>query len=476
MTNKNDLKRREALYSAYDNSQNNNTNYVGRLPSTLSDNPYAAALDSGSYKNKRDAKTLYKSALEYEASLSQYERQLADQLKYSDPAFLRMRDLAAGINPDLSAGSGSGSSGSFTAPAMGVTSLEPFTDPVQDLATITTGAASVASAFDSTISGLSGVVTLGQQVATFSDALRLSSVTADSAEMQALSSRIGTLGDLTAMMPPKMAEDGSVIPFSVSDVSSFLKSAGISDPDNTLAEGAAAFSSNPAMQRFYSDQVLSARQARADLISQPFEVLRTISENSFKSRQLKTDCELISSQFDYWYDSYHKTENNATLAAGNDSQELLNDSLRGVYDQDRINQDINAFQGHLSALARMGSSMRSRIDDLKKLPRTSSVSSAIVALEAAYNDIMNKGSDELGKIYDLRRRFERDYYDSSTILRGTPGDIYPTEFEMKDRYITFGDLVVAGGQAESGPIPLLDDLFGLLKAYLGRKTKIVRGR
>ena len=473
MANRYDLIKRKALYTAYDKSQKHNTSIsrTGITPSAAPDNPYSSALEAGAYKNKRDATTLYNSALEFEASLSQYERQLSDQLKYSDPAFLRMRDLAAGVNPDLSAGSGSGSSGSFTVPAMNGTTLEAFTDPVQDLATITTGAASVASAFDSTISGLSGVVTLGQQVATFSDALRLSSVTADSAEMQALSSRIGFLGDLTAMMPPKMAEDGSVVPFSVSDVSAFLKSAGISDPDNTLAEGAAAFSSNPAMQRYYSDQVLSARQARADLISQPFEVLRTISENSFKSRQLKTDCELISSQFDYWYDSYHKTENNATLAAGNDSQELLNESLRGVYDQDRINQDINAFQGHLSALARMGRSMRSRIDDLKKLPRTSSVSSAIVALEAAYNDIMNKGSEELDKVYALRRRFERDYYNTSVTFRGVPGgypgDIYPFEIEAKDRYYTFSDLVIAGGQAEPGPIPIIGDIFKIIKTFLG---------
>lgn len=436
-----------------------------------SNNPYAK-IASSSRLSVSQADEYAMAAANYEVSQAAYEQQLSDQLKYSDPAFLRMRDLAAGINPDLSASGSAGSTGSATIPSFSPAPLSDVTTGSEEFSTVSSGAASVASAFDSTISGLSGVVTLGQQVATFSDALRLSSVTADSAEMQALSSRIGTLGDLTAMMPPKMAEDGSVIPFSVSDVSAFLKSAGISDPDNVLAEGVAAFSSNPAMQRYYSDQVLSARQARADLISQPFEVLRTISENSFKSRQLKTDCELISSHFDYWYDSYHKTENNATLAAGNDSQELLNESLRGVYDQDRINQDINAFQGHLSALARMGSSMRSRIDDLKKLPRTSSVSSAIVALEAAYNDIMNKGSEELDKVYALRRRFERDYYNTSVTLRGAPGgylngDIYPFEIEGKDRYYTFSDLVIAGGQAEPGPIPIIGDIFKIIKTFLG---------
>lgn len=471
MAKNDDLKRRYSIYSAYDDSQNNNTNFVGTMSSAASDNPYASALSAGAYKNKRDAKKLFNSSLEYEASLSQYERQLSDQERltreqraYDSPAAQRQRMLEAGINPDLAAGSGSGSgsgsSGSVSAPAMNGTTLEDFTDPVQDFVNVAGGVSSV-------IGSLSGVVDIARQVSTFSDALRLSSVAADSAEMEGLSKRIGTFGDIASMMTPKVDSAGAVQPFTSEDVASFLQTNGLKDSDGSLAAGVASYSGSPAMQKYYSDSILASRKAKADLITQPFEALREFADNSFKVSQLQQDCALISAQFQKWFDSFSKTQDAAQLMAGTAGQRLINDAAEASFDHQKITRDLEVFARRLKALAGMGSSMRSRIDQLRKLPRTTTVSSAIIALESSYTRIMNAGSDELGKIFDLRRLFEKSFYDADRFIYSGTGNITPGEREFSDRYFAFSDLVLSPSQsATTSASDPLDSLVSLITSYL----------
>lgn len=411
----------------YDNSQvlEEASNIKAYSGSNMVDSPYTRAISSGVMSN-RDNKKAFKAQLDWEADNmaedARFRRDLAaqvwlrdDERAYNDPAAVRARKIAAGINPDLEGSSGSSGGGSATSvPSSGSSpgvKLDPLADPLQDALTYTGVIGNIGSTISSIVGALNGAVGFAKDVATFDnyvqDAGNSSALLANAVESSSMANvnqRVGLLGDIASTLTPILGEDGSAKPFTIDDITSHLSTLGIAD-DSGLANGVLSYTQNPALQKLYNDNVLAARRSKADSVVRPFEFVRSVSENNARIESISSEMSLHSTIWTSKVSELLQTDETAQAAVDVGLNTLSSSKNQSELTSDMAVRSLRVFQTQINQLGELRRSVVSRISKLKSNPGGvgSAYKMEIAALETFLCQIDGLGNEQLNLIYDMDR-------------------------------------------------------------------------
>lgn len=393
----------------------------------MANSPFTKAISSG-VMSRRDNKKAFKAQLEWEADNMaedlRFRRDLAAQIMlrdddraYNDPAAVRARKIAAGENPDLQgSSSGSGGGSSTSVPSSGSspgTKLDPLADPLEDTLTYTGIIGNIGSAISSIVGALNGAVGFAKDVATFDnyvqDAGNSSLLLADAVEsssMAKVNQRVGLLGDIASTLTPILGEDGSAMPFTIDDVTKHLSALGIAD-DSGLANGVLNYTQNPALQKLYNDNILTARRSKADAVTHPFEFMREMGDYDRRLNQVTAEMDLNSAQWTLKLDELLHTDETAKSTAEVGLNTLEASKSQSKLSAEQAARSLTVFRSQIDLLGRFRQQVTSRIAKIKSNP--GGVGSAykleLSVLEPLLMRLDVIGNNQLDLIYDYARLF-----------------------------------------------------------------------
>ena len=394
-----------------------------------SNNPILAQLAVAT--NKQDIDALYEQAINWETNYAI----LQEQREYDLPENEIARQRDAGINPDLTGGSGSGSIGSGNASMSPVQGQTKFSNSYDNSAIVFEGlntAANMVStftgAFGSIVDGISKVKMLPSQV-------KLNNSTADLQAAQAneitqLLSGKKTLNDIAASngILQSLAQATDLIPSDSEDaaVLDTLKSLGLG-ADDSARQGylgiVRQFQSNPEKRAKFANATVAAAEAEERARQTTPQIMSEIVGNNLRAAKAKAafdadHAELTSrverylnQDKDYSNNLYKSLDNNAAV-----------DAMGSQLDKDMLKRDIGVYLENINGLAVQIEKNNKKIKQLREaygdvMPPAIQV--WIDALEYDNMQLSTLGSTELSRLYDIGRHASKiNYMNSVNISDG----------------------------------------------------------
>lgn len=319
------------------------------------ENPYVEQMMYA--KNRQDMAALREKAIEWEANLQQYQMQLSDQERLSDPHYQLARQRAAGLNPDIAGGSGSGGTGaSVSPPAMADTELTEMSSPYKTADRIFTGIQSAGSLLTSVSSAMLQGFEFVKNVATFGDMLSMSDSSKRAAQAAAdvaestVQPQIDSLNQLAAggklELFGKIAESLPDVEggHTVESISKYLADLGI---DTGYADGVYSYTQSPSQQQLRASQKAAAVKARANEAAATYDHWLRVEHNQAAFRESQSLSDFHMANFQKILSMNAFSEEQALDQAAIIVQGRENERLETSYTHDQLVEDIQAWKAAL---------------------------------------------------------------------------------------------------------------------------------
>lgn len=436
------------------------------------DNPYLRQIQFAT--TKQDYQAARELAVKWEGSRADVEyaneetRNLRDEdREYNDPSSRIARERAAGINSDLSGGTGSSSSGTGTssshtgAQASPVSNTVPFASAAATYDRTLNGIRTGLEVVSTIVSVVQGGVNLFKSFKTFgnevsastsnaqllSDAAEVSDVTKPARIAQGISEG----WDLTGLLAEGL--DGTK-QYTDDDLRAYISDYIGEDKDDAQLRKLRRYMSSPSQQDWYNKRKLAALESGAMYNKLPLDFHNKRAETYYKLEERRMVFDDLKSQYDQIFAEAFFTEENAELSASNSSQQLSNLDKSLDLQSDAIDQSKEEFKRYLlqyaSALEQMSKEVQ-RIDaeiaELDKLDKknpgvwTPEVASYYMGLEAdkyLYNQLgANEFASLRRSIMNSRSRYyhyKRNVTFNSDKRDGTPtsASLDPARFKENE--------------------------------------------
>lgn len=338
------------------------------------DNPYVEQMMFA--KKRQDIAALKQQAIEWEANQQQYQQQLADQERMSDPHYQLQRQRAAGINPDIAGGSGAGGAGaSVSPPAMADTELTELSSPYKTADRVFTGMQSASSLISSVSTSMLQGFEFVKNVSTFGDMLSMSDSSKRAAKASAdvaegtVEPQIDTIEQLAAggklELFGKIADSLPEIEggHTEESITNHLQSLGI---DTKHAPGVYSYTQSPSQQQLRSSQRVKAAQARAHEAEATFQHWQLVERFNAAYREVKAMSDAQLAQFDQMVAAWAYNSESASVEADVINQRRDNALSKEQFTEQQIQTDIDAYKSALSIRQEMIKKLDTMIKDYSK--------------------------------------------------------------------------------------------------------------
>lgn len=337
-------------------------------------NPYAAHILYAD--NNQDIAALKEKAIEWEANLQQYQMQLSDQERLSDPHYQLARQRAAGINPDIAGGSGAGGAGASVAPpAMADTELTEMSSPYKTADRIFTGIQSAGSLLTSVSGAMLQGFDLVKNVATFGDMLSMSDSSKRAAQASAdvaeatVQPQIDSINQLAAggklELFAKIAESLPDVEggHTVESISKYLGDLGI---DSGYADGVYSYTQSPSQQQLRSSQRVAAAKARAQEAEATYQHWLFVERFNAAYREVKAMSDAQLAQFDQMVAAWAYNSDAALVEADVINERRSNSLQKEKFTAEQIQTDIDAYKAALTMRQEMIAKLDTMIKDYSR--------------------------------------------------------------------------------------------------------------
>lgn len=378
------------------------------------DNPYVEQMMYA--KKRQDMAALKQQAIEWEANQQQYQQQLADQERMSDPQYQLQRQRAAGINPDIAGGSGAGGAGaSVSPPAMADTELTELSSPYKTADRVFTGMQSASSLISSVSTSMLQGFEFVKNVSTFGDILSMSDSSKRAAKASAdvaegtVDSQIDSIEQLAAggklELFGKIAESLPDIKggHTEESITKHLESLGI---DSKHAPGVYSYTQSPSQQNLRASQKVQAAKARAQEAAATYDHWLRIEHNQAAFREAQSLSDLQMANFQKILTQKAFSDEEAADQAGIIVQGRENQKLEAAYTHDQLLEDIAAWKEALEQRRLQIVKLDKMIDEYSD--STSPAAQAIVSSSLVYkSQLLSLTSQEFYKIANIGQLVSR---------------------------------------------------------------------
>lgn len=437
-------------------------------------NPYVEQMQYA--RNRQDMAALKQQAIEWEANQQQYQQQLADQERMSDPHYQLQRQRAAGINPDISGGSGGSSAGaSVSPPAMADTELTELSSPYKTADRVFSGMQSASSLISSVSTAMLQGVEFAKNVATFGDMLSMSDSSKRAAKASAdvaegtVDARIDSIEQLAAggklelygMIADSLPEvEGG---HTQESITKHLESLGI---DSKHSPGVFSYTQSPAQQKLRSDQRSQVAMARAKEAAAGYDHYLRIEQNQAKMREAQSVSDLQMSNFEKILTLGAFSDDQAVLESDIINQGRENESLQSAYTHEQLVSDIAAWKEALNMRHEQVKRLNELIDKYSGLstPEATSIVSTAMLFRT---QLLALTSKEFGQISHIGQQVTRMEYVASEAL-GQFGFSLPGWSLASRPSLNFFDMAYATDWAQDPQTAMnaVDKVFDVMKFVL----------
>lgn len=392
-------------------------------------NPHLRAM-----QNARNREEFYKAreaAYNWEADQANYAQQLADQealrndeRSYNDPLSDIQRQRAAGLNPDLQGGSGSGSSGTSgsypTPPQLADTSVD-MDSPGEALGRVMHGVTSVAQAASSFTSVLNAGVNFFESIATFDDRVSLKSSQAD--EAAALANIAQDRSDISSQTKSSQiamqnaanlansVESGyrtvqtlaSGIPADAEITPEYLSQYALSMgvEDENILDLLGEYTSSPQYKKQIDDLIFQSNKARAQREAAPYKWLRRMADGQALLRMNSQETEIVVSNFKKSFADAFYTEDNASLSADTAQSQLEAQNNIAALNERKAQLDFEAFLQNLDYIGSQISEFQKIVDSSEQQEQTRDRKIFQNYLRNVITSLENVGSSQMENLWDI---------------------------------------------------------------------------
>lgn len=447
------------------------------------ENPYVEQMMYA--KNKQDMAALREKAIEWEANLQQYQMQLSDQERLSDPHYQLARQRAAGLNPDIAGGSGAGGAGaSVTPPVMADTELQELSSPYRTADKIFTGIQSAGSLITSVSTAMLQGFDFVKNVATFGDMLSMSDSSKRAAQAQAdvaeatVQPQIDSIYQLAAGgkldLFAKIAESLPDVEggHTVESISKYLGDLGI---DTGYADGVYSYTQSPSQQQLRASQKVEAAKARAKEAAATFQHWQFVESFNAAYREVKAMSDAQLAQFDQMVAAWAYNSESASVEADVINQRRDNSLKQEQFTEEQIQTNIDAFKSALTIRQEMIKKLDTMIEDYSRFS-TPMAQAFLPAAILFKSQLQSLTTEELYRLNAIGAQINQMEFASKVATIPEAGYISIPGWQPRNQHLLNAYQLAFSTNFSDDPQPtmkILDKIFDGLKAAA---TKTPQGK